>query len=100
MKKRSQTDVRKLLELLGADPDESIPTDFKEARLLHKSEHKTSPPRHTHKKCTETGKTMYLSETMAKQAAKSRLNKGSNVSKLRQYKCEHCHHWHMSSTIH
>lgn len=100
MKKKKQADINRILGLLGADPDEIIPNNFKDAKLLHVSEYDNLPAKTEKRKCPETGKMMYLSETMAKQAARSRLNRGSNVSKIRCYLCEHCHHWHMSSSFH
>jgi len=100
MKKRKQADISRILDLLGVDPDEIVPNNFKDAKLLYVEENEKLPTNKEKRKCHETGKMMYLSENMAKQAARSRLNRGSNVSKIRCYLCEHCHHWHMSSSFH
>jgi len=102
-KKPKKRGVKALMELLGADPNESPPNNFEEARFRHELERQTVPvdpvrmdemPR-----CQITGKVGFSSEPQAKKAARSRLNRGSNVSKLRVYRCEHCGMWHMSSNF-
>lgn len=45
------------------------------------------------------GKVSYTSQVAADKAAKNRLRKGSNTSKLRTYFCKICSSWHMSSSF-
>lgn len=49
---------------------------------------------------TRCGKQGFSSEKAAKQAMRSRLNKGANVSRLRTYFCKSCAKWHLTSTFH
>lgn len=37
---------------------------------------------------------------MRNSATKHRLNKGSNISRLRTYFCDDCKAWHMTSSFH
>lgn len=96
MKKRS---VKALMALLGADPYESPPNNLEEARFRQEMEG-VVVEREERTRCRETGKVSFSSESQAKQAARSRLNKGANTGKLRQYKCEHCASWHLTSSFH
>lgn len=82
-----------LLELLGADPNEPIPQTLAEARELAGVE------RVERERCGETGKVCFSSDSQARAAINSRLRKGSNVSQLRAYRCEHCNQHHMSSSF-
>ena len=90
--------VKDLLKLLGADPNEVAPVTLKEAKWQRALEGDEPPPAEM-ERCKESGKMCFSSESQAKTAARSRLNRGSSVSKLRTYHCEHCHHWHFSSSF-
>jgi uncharacterized OB-fold protein len=95
-KKRS---VKSLMALLGADPNEAAPQSLEEARFMHEMEGHTVE-REERSRCPSTGKVSFPSEGQAKQAARSRLNKGSNTSKLRVYRCPDCASFHLSSSFH
>lgn len=90
--------VKDLLKLLGADPNEVAPVTLKEAKWQRALEGE-EPERQEMERCKESGKVCFTSESQAKTAARSRLNRGSSVSKLRTYKCDHCHAWHFSSSF-
>ena len=91
--------VKELMVLLGADPYESPPNNLEEARFRQELDG-VAVEREELSRCRETGKVSFTSEAQAKQAARSRLNKGANTGKLRQYKCEHCAFWHLTSSFH
>lgn len=95
--KRKKLGVKALLELMGADPNELAPMNLAEARALSGLDQGTKEelPR-----CPANGKVMFSSEGTAKAAARSRLNKGSNVNKLRHYRCPDCNAFHLSSSFH
>jgi hypothetical protein len=96
--KTKRRGVKALLELLGADPLESPPNNLDEACFRHEMEGHTVE-REERPHCQETGKVSFTSEGQAKQAARSRLNKGANTGKLRQYKCPHCSMFHLTSSF-
>jgi len=99
MNRKSHNDRARLLNLLRADPHEPIPHSLAEARDITNQEQEQ--PTHNYperQRCHESGKTCFSSQHQAKQAARSRLNKGANTSRLRTYLCPDCHQWHMSSS--
>ena len=83
---------KRLLELLGCDPHEEVPT-FEEAR---DSVPRERPPERVI--CPVSGKHSFPSQSTARQAATNRMNKGSGTGSVRQYLCEHCRQWHLSSS--
>lgn len=87
--------VKALLELMGADPNECPPCSLKEARQLA-----PEVARFENEYCPISGKVMYSSEGACRKAITNRINKGSNVSKLRSYLCPDCSHYHMSASFH
>lgn len=96
--KAKKLGVKDLLKLLGANPDEAAPVTLKEAKWQRALEGDEPPPAEM-ERCKESGKVCFSSESQAKTAARSRLNRGSSVSKLRTYKCDHCHMYHFSSSF-
>jgi len=90
--------VKDLLKLLGADPNEVAPVTLKEAKWQRAMEGDEPTPTEM-ERCKESGKVCFSSESQAKNAARNRLNRGSSVSKLRTYKCNHCHMYHFSSSF-
>ena len=98
-KKPKKKGIKNLLSILGADPNESPPANLEEARFRQELEGQ-SIEREELSRCPVNGKVSFRSEGQAKQAARSRLNKGANTSKLRTYRCEHCASWHLTSSFH
>lgn len=89
----------RLLKLLGHNPDEHAPQSLAEARDLTNHEPLArNYPEPT--RCPSSNKHQFHSEHQAKKAARSRLNKGANTSRLRTYHCPDCHQWHISSSFH
>jgi len=86
--------VKDLLQLIGANPNDVVPTSISEARLLAGVTHEEQV------RCPSNGKVCFSSESGAKSAARARLNKGSNVGKLRTYRCPDCNQFHLSSSFH
>jgi len=83
--------VDKILKEIGLPPKD-VPIELIES-LGPKFEKK--------KKCPTTGKTMYPSEGGANDSKNHLLRtKKGNTSALRVYMCEHCSHWHISSSFH
>ena len=102
MKKRSHSkpgSAKRLLELLGTSTLEA-PVNMDEARMLAEMEG-VEIERHTGVRLDNDCKKMcYSSEAQAKAGAQHRLRTSSNVSRLRQYFCDTCKSWHLSSTFH
>jgi len=96
MKKLKTKRCKSLLALLGGDPLEAVPASLREAQDMQGGE---PDKRQIMPRCPMTGKVSFSSESQAKQAARHRLNRGSNVSKLRVYRCEHCAQFHFSSSF-
>jgi len=94
-KKRS---VKTLLALLGADPNEAAPQSLEEARFMHELEGHAIE-REELSRCPVNGKVSFTSEGQAKQAARARLNKGSNCGRLRTYRCPECSLYHITSSF-
>lgn len=90
--------VKALLDLLGADPNEVTPTNLHEARYLSEL-HGGAEERSALLRCESSGKVRFSSESQAKAAARSRLNRGSNVDKLRVFRCPSCGDHHFSSSF-
>jgi len=90
--------VKAVLELLGADPNEVIPSGLREAEYL-KSLETDEPERSALVRCPASSKVCFSSASAAKAAARRRLNKGSNTSSLRTYHCPDCGKFHMSSSF-
>jgi hypothetical protein len=92
MKKKKEKEINRLFNILGWHPEpiESIEDaeEASEGQVEYRQVHKSS-----------CGKSAYTSERAAKQAMRSRLNKGANVSKLRCYKCDDCGMYHMTSSF-
>ena len=93
MNRPKQRKNKRLLELLGCDPHEPVPT-FEEAR--------DSVPREIYvvSLCPSSGKQSFTSESAARRAATNRMNKGSGTGAVRQYLCPDCSMWHLSSSFH
>ena len=85
---------KRLLELLGCDPNEEVPT-FAEAR--DSVEPQQVQPREI---CSISGKQSFPSESNARRAATNRMKKGSSTGSVRQYLCPDCMTWHLSSSFH
>lgn len=102
MKKRSRPkpgSAKRLFELLGAS-NESAPVNMDEARMLVEMEG-VEIERHTGVRLdNDCMKMCYSSEAHAKAGAKHRLNRSANVGRLRQYFCDTCKAWHLSSSFH
>jgi hypothetical protein len=96
--KPKKHNVKSLLALLGADPDEPPPNNLEEARFRHDMEG-PAIEREEMTRCPSTGKVSFRSEGQAKAAARSRLNKGSNCGKLRTYRCPDCSLYHITSSF-
>lgn len=96
--KTKRQGVKDLLRLLGADPNEPAPTGLREAEFRCDLEGVEQQEKHLDR-CETTGKVCFTSESQAKQAARRRLNKGSNTSSIRVYRCESCPAWHMTSSF-
>lgn len=90
--------VRELLQLLGADPNEAIPSGLREAQQ-HAEREGGLPERSALLRCEVSGKVRFNSESQAKGAARARLNRGANVDKLRTFRCPDCKDWHFSSSF-
>ena len=99
MAKLKRKGVKKLMALLGTDPNESPPSNLEEARFRQEMEG-IPVEREERERCPETGKVSFSSEGQAKQAARSRLNKGANTGKLRTYRCPDCSMFHITSSFH
>lgn len=93
--KTKKLGVAALLNLLGADPNEPIPAGIREAQWHTQDDTERSALR----RCPQSGKVSFTSQSQAKQAMRSRLNRGANVSRLRVFHCESCHAWHFTSSI-
>lgn len=92
MNRPKQRKNKRLLELLGADPHEPVPT-FEEAC--------DSVPREVYvvSLCPSSGKQSFASESAARRAATNRMNKGSGTGSLRVYRCPECRNHHLSSSF-
>lgn len=98
MKSRKKEELKRLLDILGPD-DSPPPVSLFEARILSEDQGLATSYRHGYRKDNECMKTCYQSEPAAKDAARNRLKKGANVSKLRTYFCDICSAWHLTSSI-
>lgn len=101
MRKKPKTKklgVKALLELMGCDANEAVPSGLREAEMLCKMEG-PEEPQAALARCPQSGKVMFTSEHQAKGAMKRRLTKGSNVSSLRVYRCDSCSNWHFTSAF-
>lgn len=92
MNRPKQRKNKRLLELLGADPNEPVPTFEEACDSVPRGE------RHVPVLCPVTSKHSFPSESAARRAATNRMNKGSGTGSVRQYLCEHCRQWHLSSS--
>lgn len=96
MKQRSEKDIERMDELfreIGAG-EAPIPIPLKEAKKLFS----TPDPRQDECEFSEVcQKVIYPTESYARKVALSRQKKGAG--KLRIYKCEECHGFHLSSYI-
>jgi hypothetical protein len=97
-KKRAESKKR-LLELLGENAG-APPTSIEEARMLAEMEGVEIETRSGVRLDNECNKVCYSSESNAKAGAKHRLRNSANVGKLRQYFCDACKAWHLSSSFH
>lgn len=96
MNQSKKKGCKRLLELLGADPNEPAPANLAEARdLANFDDHRTQPVL-----CPVSGKHAFSSAGAARQAINHRLRKGANTSRLRSYLCPDCRQWHLSSSFH
>jgi len=94
-KHKNQTDLRRLLNLLGpADADSiPLPTSFNEALKMYG----TKDRKLERGPC---GKMMFPSQHRAEEGLRHLLKKGmANTSKLRCYRCPECNAWHLSSSF-
>ena len=83
---------KRLLELLGADPHEEVPT-------LQKAIDSAVPDGAIERDyCPASGKQCFTSEGAASQAAVNRMKKSAGTGKLRTYRCPDCHQFHLSSS--
>jgi hypothetical protein len=98
-KKRSTRSVKRILDILGCDPNECFPDNLKDAKHFYEETNGIIENKHERKLCEVTQKTIYPSKKAVGSAIKNRLNRGSNTDKLRSYQCEHCKNWHMSSSF-
>jgi hypothetical protein len=96
--KTKKIGVKELLALLGADPNEAIPTGLREAEWATQLEGCEHEPVGLGK-CSTTSKVMFLSFSQAKAASKRRLKRGSNANAFRIYLCPDCSHFHMTSQV-
>jgi hypothetical protein len=100
MKKRKQKDINRLFKLLGWHGEALSPLSPADAAEATHCIPSQKPPKTSRQgKVNGCGKTSYTSEKHAKQAARHRLNKGANVSRLRAYRCNTCNLWHLSSKV-
>ena len=100
MKKRVKTKkIKHLLDILGVDPNELVPANLEEARMIHE-EYGGNPIefRSNVRLNNDCNKVCYSSEAVCRDAINHRLRCGSNSSFLRAYRCETCSAWHMSSS--
>ena len=97
--KKKAESKKRLLELLGEDAG-APPTSMEEARMLVEMEGVKIERRLGIRLDNECNKICYSSEAHAKAGAKHRLNRSANVGKLRQYFCDTCKAWHLSSSFH
>lgn len=93
MSHAKQRKCKRLLELLGADPHEEVPT-LQEA--IESAVPEKAVERET---CPVSGKQCFSSESAARQAATNRMKKGSGTGKLRTYHCPDCKQFHLSSNF-
>ena len=94
MNRPKQRKCKRLLELLGVDPHEEVPT-FEEAM-----DSVQKKPVEARVICPTSGKHSFSSEGVARQAANNRMNKGSGTGRLRVYRCPDCGQFHLSSSFH
>ncbi len=102
MKKKSNSkrgSVKRLFELLGSS-NEVAPINMDEARMLAEMEGVEIEKQSGVRLDNECNKMCYSSESHAKAGAKHRLRNSANVDKLRQYFCDTCKAWHLSSSFH
>jgi len=97
MNHRKKAEIDRLMNLLGCDPSSDvIPENFAEAAMFRDTEEQKKGSTRLDNGC---GKVCYTSEGACRKAISRRLNKGSNVSRLRTYRCPTCDAWHMSSSF-
>ena len=83
---------KRLLELLGADPHEEVPT-------LQEAIESAVPESVVERDyCQAHGKQCFSSEGAARQAAVNRMKKAAGTGKLRSYRCPDCQQFHLSSS--
>jgi len=97
--KKKAESKKRLLELLGENVGVP-PASMEEARMLVEMEGGVIEHRSGVRLDNECNKMCYSSEAHAKAGAKHRLNRSANVGRLRQYFCDTCKQWHLSSSFH
>lgn len=95
MNRRTEKEIQEMNKLfaeIGAGED-ATPVSFREAKIVCEGERE-----HTQCPFSEVcQKTIYPSEAYAEKVAQSRRKKGAG--KLRSYKCDVCHGFHLTSYI-
>lgn len=84
---------KRLLELLGADPNEEVPT------LQEAIESSVPDSAIERENCPVSGKQCFPSKGSARAAANNRMRKGAGTGKLRSYQCPDCQQYHLSSSF-
>jgi len=84
---------KRLLALLGADPNEEVPT-------LQEAIDSAVPEATVERDyCDAHGKQCFASEGAARAVAVNRMRKSAGTGKLRAYLCPDCHQFHLSSSF-